>query len=66
METYIRQRQNMVAQYIATRPIMDLCEAVESNWGARVGMRWWEHTGIDLVGARDTAAAAADEYGLEE
>ena len=33
METYIRRRQKTVAQYIATRPILDLCEAVERKWG---------------------------------
>ena len=36
------------------------------KWGARVGMRWWEHAGIDLAGARETAKEEADEYGLEE
>ena len=31
-------------------------------------MRWWEHTGLDLAGAREMAAAAAEaeEDGLEE
>ena len=28
---YIACRQNMVAQYIATRPIMELCLAVDQN-----------------------------------
>ena len=28
---YIARRKNMVAQYIATRPIMDLCLAAERN-----------------------------------
>ena len=27
METYILSRQNTAAQYIVTRPILDLCEA---------------------------------------
>ena len=30
---YIARCQNMVAQYIATRPIMDLCLAAERNPG---------------------------------
>ena len=38
METYIWQRQNMVAQYIAMQPILYLCEASYRNQGAQVGM----------------------------
>ena len=30
----------MVEQYIANGTILDLCEAVERNWGAQLGMRW--------------------------
>ena len=33
--TYIQQRQNTVAQYIATRPILDLCKAAERKQGAQ-------------------------------
>ena len=40
VETYILRRQNTVAQYIATRPILELCLAVEQQTGARVLMRW--------------------------
>ena len=38
----VTRRQNMVTQYIATRPIMDICE--HSTWrpGAMVSQRWWE------------------------
>ena len=52
MEEYIRRRQNTVPQYIATRSILDLCEGSERAPGARIGMRWWENVGIDLVGGR--------------
>ena len=46
---------------------MDLCEAAERNQGELVEMRWWEQTGLELTGARETAsAAAADEDGTEE
>ena len=35
-----------------------------------MGMRWWEHAGLDLAGVRETSAAAAaeevDEDGMEE
>ena len=34
----------MVAEYIATRPILDLCERT----GVRVYQRWWEQDVIDL------------------
>ena len=49
----------MVAQYIATRPILDLCE--RSVWGAVawVSQRWWEQEGIDLQGEREIATAAS-------
>ena len=33
IRVYIARRQNMVAQYIATRPTMDLCLAAERKTG---------------------------------
>ena len=54
----------MVAQYIAPRLLLDLCEAKERNQRSQVGMRWREQAGIDLAGARETAEV--DEGGLEE
>ena len=51
VETYITQRQNTVAQYIATQPILELCEEAERRPGARVSKRWWEQEGINLAGA---------------
>ena len=46
----------MVTQYIATRPILDLCE--RSTWrpGERVSRRWWEKIRIDLEGEKKRAA----------
>ena len=41
IETYIACRQNTVAQYIATRPIMDLCLVVERRPGVQVLRQWW-------------------------
>ena len=35
------RRQNTVAQYIATRPILDLCEWATRLPGARASRRWW-------------------------
>ena len=47
-------------QYIAKRPIMDLCEQSVRRTGAWVSRRWWEQDGINLIGARDWEAEAAD------
>ena len=43
----IASRQNTVAQYILTRPLLDLCEGARAREGARVPMRWWNQTDID-------------------
>ena len=48
VETYVFRLQNTVAQYIATRPIMDLCLAAKRSSGLRVVMWWWEQEGLDL------------------
>ena len=42
IRTSISRRQNMVTQFIATRPIMDLGEQATRRPGARVDWRWWE------------------------
>ena len=53
------RRQNTVAQYIATQPILDLCERATWRPGARVYWLWWEQADIDLEGAKKRAAEAA-------
>ena len=58
--TSILRRQNAVAQFIATRPILDLCEKANRRLGAQVAMRWWEQTRIDWEGARKRAEAAEE------
>ena len=63
---YITRRQNTVAQYIATRLILDLCERSVMSPGARVYRRWWEQAGLDLEGAKKKAAVAAAELDREE
>ena len=63
MEEYIRRRQNTVAQYIATRSLLDLCEGSERALGARVGMWWLEDVVINLARAREAAAAMAEGDG---
>ena len=52
----IMRRQNTVAQYIATRLILYLCEL--SAWGMleRVSWRWWEQVRMDLEVAKKSAA----------
>ena len=42
----------MVAQYILTQPILDLCERTNQRLGARVSRRWWEQEVIDLEKAK--------------
>ena len=47
----------MVTQYIAMWSLLDLCKESERDTGELVGVRWWEHEGIDLAGAWEAAAA---------
>ena len=48
VETYVLCCPNTVTQYIATRPILELCMAEERRPGARVSMRWWEQARMEL------------------
>ena len=45
---YIPRHQNTVAQYIATRSIMDLCLAAEQNPGLHLSRRWWGQSALDI------------------
>ena len=65
IRTSILRRQNTVAQFISTQPILDLCEQATRRPGARVSRRWWEQTGIDLKGAQEKAEAEAAETETE-
>ena len=60
IRTSILRRQNTVTQFIATRPIVDLCEKAIRRPGAHVPRRWWEQTGLDWNGAREKVEAAAE------
>ena len=42
MEAYIQIIQSLVAHYISTQSLLDLCRGKNRTQGARVGMRWWE------------------------
>ena len=46
----------MVAQYIATQPILELCERDTRRAGARLSWQWLEQDGIDLEGAKKRVA----------
>ena len=61
IRTSIVRRQNTVAQFIAMRPILGLCEVTEIRPGTRVPRRWWDQTGIDWKAAREKAAAKDGE-----
>ena len=52
VETYIFRCLNMVAQFIATRTIMDLCLVVERRPGPRVSNRRWKQDGVYVEGMR--------------
>ena len=42
------RRQNMVAQYNVTRPIMDLCDELVRRLGTHVSNQWWYQERIHL------------------
>ena len=68
VETYLVCFKNIVAQLIATKPILDLFLAVDQSPRVQVTQRWWEHENLDLEGRQATARAAdvADMGGMEE
>ena len=47
---YITRIHNKVAQYIATRSIVDLCERSVRRLGAWDSRRWWGQEELDLEG----------------
>ena len=57
------ESQNTINKLISTQLILVLCRDTERTPGARVGMRWWKQAGIDLTGASERVAAAADADG---
>ena len=65
VRTSILRRQNTVAQFIAMRPILGLCEVAERWRGTRVPRRWWEQTVIDWKSAREKTAAQEGENEAE-
>ena len=66
VRTLVLRRQNTVAQFIAMRPILGLCEVAERRGGTRVPQRWWEQPGIDWKLAREQGERAAEAAGHAE
>ena len=46
-------------QYIATQPILELCQRSAWRPGARVSQRCWEQVGVDVEGVKKSATEAA-------
>ena len=67
VRTSINRRQNTVAQYISTRPLLDLFEGAMKIEGARVTLRWWEKSGIDWekAKAKETEMESASDSGSD-
>ena len=42
MKEYIRRRQATIAEYIANRPIYELCTGSERMPGSSRFLRWWD------------------------
>ena len=61
----IMNRKNTVAEYIVTRPILDLCEQTTQRGGARVSRQWWDQKGIDWETAKERAAETDSESASE-
>ena len=61
VRTSITRRQNAVAQFIATRPLLELCEGTTQRGRARVTMGWWDQKGIDWEKANSRGAATESE-----
>ena len=69
IRTSIQRRQNTVTQYIATRPLLDLCEGARQREGARVTLRWWDQLGIEWEKAKaketETESTSGSESGAD-
>ena len=65
VRTSVLRRQNTVAQFVATRTIMVLCEGTERREGTWVPQRWWEQPRIDWRLAqeqKERSEAAGETY----
>ena len=55
VETYVSRRHNASTLFIATRPIMDMCLAVERRPVSQVSKQWWDQEGMELERMRTAA-----------
>ena len=53
----------MIAQYIATRPIMELCLEVDQRLVLRVTNRWWDKDGMYFAGLQEASEEDRDGGG---
>ena len=60
IRVYITRRQKTVVQYIATQPIMELCERSVWRPGDWVSWRWWEQEVLCLEGSTDRLVKELD------
>ena len=61
--TSVLRRQNTIAKFIATQPILRLCKVTERRGGTWVPQRLWEHPGIDWRLAREQGQGATEAAG---
>ncbi len=65
MREYIRRRQARMVEYLATRPIYDLCREIEALPGSARTMRWWEQdfepAGEDLEGGDESDSSTTTD-----
>ena len=58
MGTYVSRCLNMVAQFLSTSPILNLCMVEERIKGSMMSKRWWEQDRVDVEGMRTAAWGA--------
>ena len=61
IRTSITNRQNTVAQYIATRPLLGLCIGTKQIEGVRVSRRRWDQKGVDWETSKERVAETDSE-----
>ena len=63
VDTYVLHLYNTIAQYIATRPILEICLAAERRLGVCVNRRWWEQASLNF--GKESGREAEGVGGLE-
>ena len=65
VETYVGHRQNTVAKFITTKPIMDLCLAVPQRPVAQGSKKWCKQEGMDLERTQDVERVEEAKRSIE-